>query len=248
ELLFALGEALYRDNRPDLAQGWFDRTAEADPDHELAALYRVSCRESLSDAEGALSAYADYIGRWPDNTSMRREYVRLLMSGRRFAEAARAIEGGMPYAGSTGAADHAALAVCYRNTERYREAGALHRSLLRADPGSVEHLLGLALCLQKTGSFAAAVELLEKGAPYVQAAGPWSALGILYARRGRSESALIAFRKAAELAPDDPKPLRNMARIYERTGLKDLARRYVADAERLTRKADGQGSFTNAGR
>lgn len=242
ELMFALGEALYREGRPDLARGWFDRTFDADPGQEMAALYRISCRESMDDRDASFSAYSDYLAKWPDNSSIRRDYVGALMAARRYEEAASAIEEGIPYE-RPGASDHAALAACYRNAGRYREAGTLYRSLLRASPRSEELLLGLTLCLEKSGAYPEAVELLEKGAPYVGASGPWSALGILHARKGRAEPALAAFRKAAELDPQDPKPLRNMARIYEKTGLADLARKYKARAESLEGKTKLPGSL-----
>ena len=246
-LMFALGEALYRDGRPDLAQGWFDRTCQVEPENELAALYRISSRESVGDRNGALQAYADYLGRWPDNSSIRREYVGFLMAARMFTAAAEAIEAGIPYE-SPRTSDHAALAACYRSTGRYREAGALYRSLLRDSPENEEFLLGLALCLEKSGSTATAVELLEKGAPYVRKSGPWCALGILHARKGRAESALAAFRKAAELDPADPKPVRNMARIYEKTGLVDLARNYKSRAADLNGKARTSESLAKPGK
>lgn len=246
-LMFALGEALYLDGRPDLARGWFDRTFRSDPGHEMAALYRISCGESLGDREGAFAAYADYLDRWPDNSSVRREYVGALLSARRYGEAAGAIEEGIPYE-SPVASDHAALAVCYRNTGRYREAGALYRSLLRASPGNEEFLLGLAFCLEKSGASSTAVELLSKGAPYVGKSGPWSALGILQARKGRAEQALEAFRKASELDPEDPKPLRNLALLYEKTGLADLARKYKARAAALEGRSGRKGSLAKPGR
>ena len=246
-LMFALGEALYKDGRPDLARGWFDRTFQADTGHEMAALYRISCRESLGDRDGAFEAYADYLERWPDNSEIRREYVGALMAARRFAAAAAGIEAGIPYE-RPGTGDHAALAACYRNTGRHREAGTLYRSLLRASPDNEEYLLGLALCLEKSGLTSTAVELLEKGAPFIGKPGPWSALGILHARKGRAEQALAAFRKAAELGPADPKPLRNMARIYDKTGLPDLARKYKARASALEVRAKSPGSLAKPGR
>lgn len=242
ELMFALGEALYRSERPDLAGGWFDKTFRADPDQEMAALYRISCGESLNDPEGTLAAYSDYLARWPDNSSIRRDYVHTLMSRQRYGEAAAAIEDGAPYEGPQ-ASDHAALAACYRNLRRFHEAAVLYRSLLRASPRSEEYLLGLALCLEKSGAYATALSLLEKGAPFVGKPGPWSALGILHARKGRAEKALEMFRKASELDPQDPRPLRNMARIYQKSGLSDLAKRYKEGAETLERGIKGKASL-----
>ncbi len=236
ELMFALGEALYGSGRPDLARGWFDRTFQVEPGQELSALYRISCGESLGDLTGTLSSYADYLARWPDNAPVRREYVNVLMANHRYQEAAAAIEEGAPYEGP-GASSHAALAACYRNLGRFREAGALYRSLLRASPSSSEYLMGLAFCLEKSGAFAVAVELLEKGAPFVGKAAPWSALGILHARKGHVEKALDCFRKAAELDPRDPRPLRNLSRIYSNSGLPQLADKYKAAADKLARSS-----------
>lgn len=240
ELMFALGEALYRSERPDLARGWFDRTLQADPDQEMAALYRISCGESLRDLEGTLRAYDDYLEGWPDNNTIRREYVGVLMANRKFDAAAEAIEEGAAYE-SPGAANHAALAACYRNLGRFREAGTLYRSLLRASPRSEEFLMGLAFCLERSGALPTAVALLEKGAPFVGKAGPWSALGILHARKGRAEKALEAFKKAAELDPKDARPLRNIARIYKKSGLTEQSDRYKAAADKLEKQAKSKG-------
>ncbi|MBL8968535.1 MAG: tetratricopeptide repeat protein, partial [Spirochaetaceae bacterium] len=51
-VMFALGEALYRTGRPDLAGGWFEKVLALVPDHELSLLYRASVAESLGDEAG----------------------------------------------------------------------------------------------------------------------------------------------------------------------------------------------------
>ncbi|MDP3176258.1 MAG: tetratricopeptide repeat protein, partial [Spirochaetaceae bacterium] len=77
-LLFALGEALYRSGRPDLAGGWFEKVVRLVPEHELSLLYGISVAESLGDDAARSRAYAAYLSRYPDNSKLRREYVELL--------------------------------------------------------------------------------------------------------------------------------------------------------------------------
>ncbi len=230
-VMMALGECLYKTGRPDLADAWFGDVLRVTEDHELALLYRISVAESLGREAEALARYADYLAAYPDNAAIRRDYVNALVAARDWPSAVGAIEEGAAY-GARGY--EPILAAAYRNAGRYREAATLYRGLLRAEPKNPELLMALAYCLDKAGSKALAADLLERGAAYIaKQAEPYLALGVLRAREGASEKAVAAFLKASELAPADPRPLRNLARLYDKAGVHETAMRFEERAEAL---------------
>ncbi|MBP7264503.1 MAG: tetratricopeptide repeat protein [Spirochaetia bacterium] len=234
-LMFALAECQYRLGMPELADGWFTDVLSVQPDHEMALLYRISVAESIGREQDVIQRYADYLGNYPDNHAIRKDYVSRLMASGLWAEAATAIEEGYAY-GVAGRSADGALALCYRNAGRFREAAAQYRTLLRAEPRNVEFLLGLAWCLEKAGSRAVAAELLEKGAAFLRKeAAPYLALAFLRDRAKQAEKAAEAFMKASELAPADPRPLRGLERLYRKAGVAELAERFANQAAGLER-------------
>ena len=232
-LMFALGEALYRSGRPDLAAGWFDKVLALSPEHELSLLYRISSAESLGDGPGLAAAYEAYLSRYPDNAKLRRELVNLLISRADWPTACAQLEAGLAYA-EPGSGSRRLLAACYRNAGRYREAAIAYRDLLRADPSSGELLVGLAYSLDKAGESAFALALLEKAPAAAKAgAAPWQLQGRIAARLGRKEAALDALRRAAEIDPDNERCWRGLASLYESSGLAGLAANCLERADAL---------------
>lgn len=232
-LMFILGECQYKLGMPGLADRWFEDLLEIQPQNEMALLYRISAAESLKLGDEILERYRAYLGAFPDNLALRRDFVSVLMEKGKWDDSVRTIEDGYAY----GAADRSAeglLALCYRNAGRYREAAAQYRALLKREPRNAELLLGLAFSLDRSGASALAADLLERGATYIgNNPEPYLALGVLRARANLPEQAAAAFGRASDLAPADPRPLRNLARLYERGGVPDLAVRFREQAERL---------------
>ena len=106
--------------------------------------------------------------------------------------------------------------------------------MLKSDPKNVEPLLGLAYSLYRSGAKAAAIELLERGGAFIgKSAEPFLALGVLRARQDDSEKAAAAFLRASELAPADPRPLRNLAKLYAKAGVQSTADHFNERAEAL---------------
>ncbi len=230
-LMMILGESLYATGRPDLADAWFSSVLVVWPHHELSMLYRISVAESLADDTRATRCYAEYMAAYPDNFKIRKEYIDLLVRSSDWKTAANAIEEGYAYGakGSDGI-----LALCYRNAGRYREAASLYRTLLRADPKRVDLLLGLAYSLYKSGAKTMATELLSRGAEYIKVEPePFLALGVMKARQKEPEKAAAAFLKASELAPADPRPLRNLAKLYAKAGVTETASHFEERASAL---------------
>lgn len=231
-LMFVLAECLYKSGRPDLADTWFTDVLEIWPQHELSLLYRISVAESTGASEASKERYADYLRSFPDNMAIRKEYIDILVKDKDWNTTAEVIEEGYAYSGARGYDGIRAL--CYRNSGRYREAAALYRGLLRADPSNADLLLGLSYSLYKSGAKSVAVNLLERGAAFIgKKSEPYLALGVLRARQNEAEKAASAFLKASELAPADPRPLRNLAKLYAKAGIPDTATHFDERAKAL---------------
>jgi tetratricopeptide (TPR) repeat protein len=232
-LMLIYAESLFQTGRPDLAETWFKDVLFLDPSHELALLHMISIAEALDNKHSLTAHYRNYLSVYPDNTSIRREFVELLAGDRQWKEAAEAIEDGYAY-GVAGRKVDGMLALCYRNSGRYRDAAALYRKLLQAEPRNSDLLMGLAWSMDRSGAKTLALELLERGAAYIgKDPEPYLALGALQAKAGMSEKAVSSFSKAVELAPADPRPLRNLARLYEKAGIAPMAAKFRSQAESL---------------
>jgi tetratricopeptide (TPR) repeat protein len=236
-LMFALGEALYRAGRPDLAVGWFEKVLVLAPDHELSLLYRISVGESLEDDEARGRAYADYLEAYPDNQKLRREYVGMLAARGDWAAAAEQLEIGLPY-GAPDQRSRRLLAACYRNSGRYREAAVAYRDLLRAEPSSGELLVDLSYCLERDGKAEYAIALLEKAPAAAKAgASPWILQAALYARAGKNEASAKALRAALERDRGNEKAWRNLVALYRKQGLSELAANCEEEARAAVKAA-----------
>jgi tetratricopeptide (TPR) repeat protein len=232
-LLFAIGEALYRLERPDLAGGWFEKVLELEPDHELCLLYRISVAESLGDEAGRSEACAAYLERYPDNNEIRREYAEALAKAENWEEVAKLLDEGLAWDDSSPGLRRM-LARALRETGRYRDSAVMYRDLLLADPEDSELLMALCLCLSKDDKGAYALALLEKAPEKaMERAGPWIVKGILAERLGRIESAIDSFRQACEREGRLERPWRELARIYAERGLDAFAEEARAQAEAL---------------
>jgi tetratricopeptide (TPR) repeat protein len=257
-LMFALGEALYRSGRPDLASGWFEKVLGLAPDHELSLLYRISTAESLEDEAARLRAYGAYLEAYPDNQKLRREYVSALASRGDWAEAASQIELALPY-GKPDAGTRRLFAAACRNCGRLRDAAIAYRDLLRESPGSGELLSGLVWCLYRDGKGEYALALLEKAPAAAKArAEPWILQATIYSRSGRDEDAVKALRSGLEAERGSERAWKALIALYEKRGLHEMAANCeeekrkalaAAEAERSKRRAAGTavGSATPAG-
>lgn len=244
-LMFALGEALYRSERPDLATSWFKKVLLLVPDHELSLLYLISSAESLNDESAVSLAYAAYLAQYPDNGTIRKDYIEYLAARGAWESLAEVLEGGLSY-GEPGTGMRRLLARSYREAGRWREAAIIYRELLRAEPANGELLLALALCLDRIGQSGYALALLQKApAAAKKNAGSWIVMGMLSARRGRTEAALDALRKACELEPRNPRPWREIGQVYRKQGLKQFAEEALGRARTLEatagRDSDAKG-------
>jgi len=242
-LFFALGETLYKSGMPDLAAGWFDKVLALEPRHELALLYAISAAESSGDDSTVRNRYEAYLRAYPDNEAVRRQFLVRLADESAWQDLARAAEAGMPYGGKS-EPYRRLYARALREAGKFREAALLYRDLLRERPEDGDMLIALALCLDRDGKADYALSLLEKApAASKEKAAPWIVMGILRSRKGRTEGALDAMRKAIELEPGNERALRDLARLYERAGLREFAansRERLAGLARSKHEAAGE--------
>jgi tetratricopeptide (TPR) repeat protein len=232
-LMYVYAENLYKNQQPELAELWFSALLELTPHHESCMLYRIAIAESLGNQAAICQRYDEYLASFPDNAKLRHEYVTLLVSSQHWETAVQVIESGYAYERASRNLD-CTLALCYRKCGKYKDAAVLYRKLLIQTPKDPELLMNLVWCIDRMGTKAVAMELLERGARWIGTdPALFMALGIFKARRNENEQAADAFAQAAELAPADPRPLRHLERLYRQSGVLDMAERYASRAAEL---------------
>jgi Flp pilus assembly protein TadD len=206
------------------ALSWFDKTLLILPDHEEARLGRIASLEALEAEDSAGNtealgrAYEEYLKRWPDNFSIRRERAIYLVRTCEYTQAAAELEKLLVFEPSNPSLRRV-LAYTYRKTGRYREAAVFLKALLKERPRDMELLIEYSGCLERTGAPAYAEAVLEKGRDLFQKAPEIRlALGILNFRNRKIEAAFDYLREAAALNTRDPRPYEWMAAIARKNG------------------------------
>jgi tetratricopeptide (TPR) repeat protein len=92
-------------------------------------------------------------------------------------------------------------------------------------------LVGQAQRAEASGHMDEAIALYEQAVEtWGSLAGAWNELGLLRMEKGNYLEAADAMRIAAELAPNDPKPLENLGLVYHRAGYDQKALKYYEQA------------------
>jgi tetratricopeptide (TPR) repeat protein len=233
ELMFALADAYRLGGIPELSLDWYRKVLTLTPDHEPSLSGLVEAHRALEDTEGLVSAYSGYLERFPDRPAIRRDFIALLFHEERYDEAADQIDRNAPYGKPSPRTEHM-LGICYRKTGRYREAAVLYKEILRRDPKDTVILRYLALCLDKLGNRKFAILLLQKAIAAIGNDPELSLiLGTLLFREGSTEKSLDCFRTVCELAPKDWRGPYNIAMVYRKGGIEQLAAQFLETAEKL---------------
>lgn len=111
-----------------------------------------------------------------------------------------------------------------QGTAPQMQAGDVRRSEALA-------LVGRAQRAEASGRTDEAIELYQQAVEtWSSLAGAWNELGLLLMGQGNYLEAADAMRIAAELAPNDPKPLENLGLVYHKAGYDQKALKYYEQA------------------
>lgn len=239
DLVLALARTYVRLSMPELAIGWYRRVLESDPYSETARVGEIACLEDMEDAEGLSSAYEAYLERWGDNEPMRLDYLKHLEASEDWARAADQAEALISH-GYSGVS-WGRLALMRRKAKQWRQAAILYRNALRKRPEDKASLYGLVYCLDRMKETKAAWALMREANRAFKADVESTLIeGRLCARAGDLDGALTVFRKAVDAWPKDPRGWREIADIYRKRKVPEMAAQYeqkARDAElALTRK------------
>jgi tetratricopeptide (TPR) repeat protein len=172
ELMYSLGEEYLKAGLIGEARNWFKKTITLKNNHERAWLGEITALEALLDSAGdsqykrqqtseLASLYKTYLEKWPDNSSIRREWALFLIGIFDYAAAALELEKLLAFEPSNPSLRRV-LAYTYRKTGRYREAAVFLKALLREKPRDLGLLLEYSGCLERAGAGEYAVAVLEK--------------------------------------------------------------------------------------
>lgn len=110
-------------------------------------------------------------------------------------------------------------AVAHHRAGRLREAEAIYRNILSADPNDADALHMLGLLAHHTGRPAAALELIRSAIGLYPDAAPFhNNLGLVLAGQAAWEQAIAAFGRAVALLPDMPEAHNNLGSALRNAG------------------------------
>lgn len=243
ELVSILARTYFRLGLADLAIGWYEKSVALEPNNEENRLGLIACLEALGFADALDEAYAEYLSRWGDNESIRREYVTFLANVGKWAQAADQLE--FLSRESASEAVLRQLAFYRRKAEQFRSAAILYRDMLRKKPDNRVLLGNLVFCLDRMGQASLAARLMtEANKAFKPDAESLLIEGVIRVRAGDDTGALATFRKVIDRYPKDPRGWERIAAIYRRKGVGEMAATFEQKARELGggNRSHGSGS------
>lgn len=241
-LMLALGKDYLRAGLPELAAGWFRRTLRVREDDQEALRGLIEAGKASGDVAQRIESYRQYLNLYPQEYSLRKDFVRILMERGEHAEAGGQLEKLIPYEPANKTLREL-LATCYRQTGRYADAIVVLKELLIADPRSEEKLTALLYCMDRVGDRALAVQVLQKALPaFPESIGLRLILGVLQVKSGDLERAAKVFRDVVSRSPGEPAAYENLGHIHKRLGDEVFAEKFYARARLARKKRSTPGS------
>ncbi len=226
-----LAKTYFRMNKHREAEQAFRQALDISESHKPAYLGLADLYIETGRNYEAAELYHVYFEHFPSDHDSRKRYIQLLVHLERYEIATDEIQRHIPYEGENDALRRL-LAFCYRKTEKYREAAIIYRQLLADNPKNERYLRALCFALEKTGNRDTAIELLRHAIDYIDASISMRLIhGVLLYKEERYDDALMIFRSVADSAPQDWRPYRNMAMIYRKRGVEEMASRYFERSE-----------------
>ncbi len=198
-----LGQSLAATGAIDEAAAEYRRAGELDPELATMELQLAEQVERAGDEAKALALYQSYLARHPSEPAVLERVAMMLLEQGKAAEAVAPLEA--VTAGEPTAANWAALAHAYQQTEQPDKAVTALGRALEAAPGDAELRIRYATMLLNREQFEHA------GGHYLQATKlapsrpeAWNGLAFCFYKVENFPAALDALQRAAKLG--DPKP------------------------------------------
>ena len=226
-----LGEQQLRTGDIASAEKTFREATKMEPPSKDAYrnLLRLSSRRG--NPKELRTLYDEYLGHFPDDYSVRRHFVSLLVDNEFYSEAIEQLFKISPYY-SKDEQVRRLLALCYRKTADYRQASILYKELLRSTPDSVDYIVSLTFCYQKMDKHELALDFLGKALSYVTNSPQLYLIhGKLHEERENNEAALASYRKVLDISPDNWRAYDRMAEIYQKIKIPNMALKYRKKAD-----------------
>ncbi|HUX20982.1 MAG TPA: tetratricopeptide repeat protein, partial [Spirochaetia bacterium] len=237
-LLSALAGEYIKAGLPELSEKWYGKALKLADQHRPARLGLIHLYRELDKPDKLRESYSDYLRVFDDDPDIRRDFIHFLVDHGDFEVAAEQIQKYIPLRKGDKRLRRL-LALCYRRTERYREASIIYRQLLREDPENHDNLRSLVYCMEKLDNHLEAIDLLEKAMDYLKPSASLRLIaGVLLYKAEQMDGALKHFRVVVELAKQDWRGYYNMAMVYKKQGMGEFAQKYFAKADVLKKKSE----------
>ncbi|MDR2072873.1 MAG: tetratricopeptide repeat protein [Spirochaetaceae bacterium] len=243
ELMYALGIGYLKTGLLAEAVSWFSKTLILQPRHEESYLGLIAAQEALFNdgekgaAKNLTLSYRNYLNRWPDNRSIRRDEALFLIKTCEYETASKKLEALLAWDPANPGLRRV-LAYAYRKQGNYRSAAVYLRALLKEKPRDIRLLLEYSGCIERAGAIQYAKAILKKAHAYFTKSSEIpTALGLLAYREGNLEQTFEYLLDAAGRNHADPRPFRWMYLIAKEKGDIQGARRYEQEYQRVLNTA-----------
>ncbi|MBN2533791.1 MAG: tetratricopeptide repeat protein [Spirochaetales bacterium] len=230
-LMNALGEAYLTYDMPELAENWFLRTLKMKSEDQKALSLLIILYQKQDKPEKEKEYFERYFEYYPGDNHMKKDYIKLLIRLEHFKKAIKEILILLPvFPRQEGLKKM--LAYSYVQIKNYKDAILVYRELLQDKPGNFEYLKSLIICLEYAGNRKYAITLIEKAISYFKRNKHiLFLLGGMYYRDGDFERAIKIFKEVLSVDPHNWVALQNIGQIYEKTGNKLFAQKFLKRAE-----------------
>ena len=169
--MYLLGRNYLKAGLLEAAESWFSKILILQNHHEEAWLGLIVTQETLFEEgqKGAgkklAASYLEYLEKWPDNRSIRRDEALFLIKTCEYEKAAKKLEALLAWDPANSGLRRI-LAYSYRKLGNYRSAAVYLSALLKEWPEDIRLLLEYCGCIERAGSSTRARMILEKAAFY----------------------------------------------------------------------------------
>lgn len=228
-LMSILAQAYLDSDLPDLACGWFNRLIEINPQDENSHLFLIDCYEDLNDKSKLIKSYETYLKKWPQNNSIRKEFIKYLTSLKKWKKAADQVELFIPYSKHPLMLTRN-LATYRRRAGDFQKSAMAYRTLLQENTDDRNLMQNYIYCLIK-------LDLIENAANFaklwhqnygIDVDGVLIEAGLAL-RQKNYDYAISILRSGFQKFKENPRIKTKLAQAYFEIGNDDMAYQFDPD-------------------